>query len=526
MGFSGGAVLCRFEAHRGRHLTTIGKISGPPGVGYRARGEHATAASSSKPARLVVYPRWLQPLYAPRTGSAGVIADAYLRLTIWTSQHDCLTKTATRRVPITDLRESDAMRPRIAFFDYPDLFEDFHGRYGMNQQDLVETAQIATGHHMFVALVQERIGDVAWYMLSLDPQLKEARQVALGCRIRFCRASALYRLLRWLFWMPKVAWRWRRLYPRYATVASYLSLLSWPLLKALWQQRPDFFLVQDYATGRFDLLVLAGCLFGIPVIAYHTGSKPEWYQAKWIKRWTIPRATCLIPSNQGELDMLAAQYGVAPARLRLILTPIGTDIFRPTERTPACREVGLDPGRRYLLFVGRLHENQKRVTTIIGALATLVASHPDVELVIVGDGPDAVAIQRFAATHLPGKVHFRGWVVDPIAKAWFYNCAECLVLASPREGFPAVVGEALACGTPVLATRVGGVPELVVDGETGWLFEPGDNAALSAKLSFVLRHPEVVASMRPAARRIAETRVSPTRVADQLRECFQGHKPC
>ena len=104
-------------------------------------------------------------------------------------------------------------RPTIAFFDYPDLFEDFHGRYDLTQRGLVETPKIATGHHVFVALIQQTIGDVVWYLLSHDPEVDEGTQVVLGCRIRFVRASALYRLLWRLFWEPKPSWRWRGLYP-------------------------------------------------------------------------------------------------------------------------------------------------------------------------------------------------------------------------------------------------------------------------------------------------------------------------
>src|SRR5262249_43938797 len=120
----------------------------------------------------------------------------------------------------------------------------------------------------------------------------------------------------------------------------------------------------------------------------------------------------------------------------------------------------------------------------------------------------------------PGRIRFLGWVSAEEVKAQLYNAADCLVLPSRREGFPTVVGEAMACGTPVLASRVGGVAELVVPGVTGWLVEPGDDAALAAGLAFVLTHREVVAAMRPQVRAMAETRASAARVAAELRQCF------
>jgi glycosyltransferase involved in cell wall biosynthesis len=101
-----------------------------------------------------------------------------------------------------------------------------------------------------------------------------------------------------------------------------------------------------------------------------------------------------------------------------------------------------------------------------------------------------------------------------------YNAAECLVLPSLHEGFPTVVGEAMACGTPVLASRVGGVGEMVLEGETGWLLTPGDDAQLRAGLGHVMSHPGLAAAMRPGVCRLAESRVSRSAVSAALRSCF------
>src|SRR2546425_370446 len=188
----------------------------------------------------------------------------------------------------------------------------------------------------------------------------------------------------------------------------------------------------------------------------------------------------------------------------------------------ATRLAGLDPDRRYILFVGRLDDPVKRVSALIRSLAGLAAVHPDVDLLVAGEGPDGQGLRRLAAELAPGRVRFLGWMTGAERLAALYNSAECLVLPSRSEGFPTVVGEAMACGTPVLASSVGGVGELVVDGRTGWLFPPGDDAALGARLAFALEHPDVTARMRPAARRIAEARVSAEAVAVELRRCFLG----
>lgn len=219
--------------------------------------------------------------------------------------------------------------------------------------------------------------------------------------------------------------------------------------------------------------------------------------------------------------MLASRYRVPWKRLEVILTPIDTSIFRPIDRATACHSTSLDPKRRYLLFVGRLHDQVKRVSMLIRTFTSLVVDYPDIDLLIVGDGPDEKRLRRLVAEQGSDRVHFLGWVSDTKTKVQLYNTAECLMLPSRKEGFPTVVGEAMACGIPVLASQVGGVGELIIEGETGWLILPGDTEALKAKLSFVLAHPEVVASMRPQVRRMAEARVSPAAVAAELRKCFQ-----
>lgn len=119
--------------------------------------------------------------------------------------------------------------------------------------------------------------------------------------------------------------------------------------------RPDYFFAQDYATSRFDLLLLIARALGIPLIARHTGSRPECDVGRAIKRGTIPGADRLIISGHDELEMLATPYRVSRERLEVILTPIDTAAFRPQNRTVACQAAGLSVGRRYLPFIARLH---------------------------------------------------------------------------------------------------------------------------------------------------------------------------
>jgi glycosyltransferase involved in cell wall biosynthesis len=425
-----------------------------------------------------------------------------------------------RASPRVASRQTPRKRPLVAFFDYPDVFEDFYPHYGVNQRTFA-TKWAGSGNHAFLTVLQKEVGDVIWYAFSLAPELTEARHEVTGCQVRFLSSSWLHRHLWHWFYLSRAAWRWRWLYPAYALVASYLALASWAFLRVLRRDRPDFFFVQDYATGRFDVLVVMARTLGVPLIAYHSGSQPEKYVGRLAKRWTIAHADSLIASSKDELEMLARRYRVPRERLVVILTPIDTSTFRPLDRSEACRAAKLDPQRRYLLFVGRLDDPVKRVSTLIRIFAAVAAQHQHVDLLIAGKGPDEEKLRRLAEERVPGRVRFLGWVSRAEVKALLYNLADCLVLNSRSEGFPTVIGEAMACGTPVLASRVGGVGELVVEGQTGWLFPPGDESALQVKLAYVVTHPKVVAGMRPQVRSLAESRVSPAVVGAALRSCFE-----
>src|SRR5947208_1466088 len=205
------------------------------------------------------------------------------------------------RAPMTATRA----RPLIAFFDYPDVFEDFYPHYGVDQQAFA-TRWSATGSHAFISLMQSGVGDVVWYCFSLRPEISEARHETLGFRVRFLRSGWLHRSLWRLFYLPRMAWRWRGAYRGYATVASYLALLSWPLVRALRRDRPDCLFVQSYSSGRFDVLLLAARLLGVPLIAYHAGGGPEGYLGRFLRHWTLAHADCLIASGRSEAEMLAS----------------------------------------------------------------------------------------------------------------------------------------------------------------------------------------------------------------------------
>jgi glycosyltransferase involved in cell wall biosynthesis len=391
-------------------------------------------------------------------------------------------------------------RPRIAFFDFHDVLEDFYPHYGVTAEAFA-TTWAATGNHAWVTLLQREVGDVTWICASLAPPTAGARHEVTSAQVVVTRSSWAHRQAWRGYYLSRHAWRWQQHYRGYGTAASYLAPLSRSTLGALRAARPELVVLQDYATGRFDVLAGAARALGARVVAYHSGSTPEAYRGAALRRATLRLADRLFVSSAAEADWLSPRFGVPHARLRVVLTPVDTDVFRPVQRRAG--------GPPRALFLGRLDDRVKRVSTIVDAIARI----PGAELVIAGDGDDRRALEMRAAERAPGRVRFCGWVDRP---AELLSTVDCLVLASRSEGFPTVVGQALACGTPVVATRVGGVAELVEPGRTGWLVEPGDDAALTVALREALDGG--AAAMRVAAREAALARVAQPVIAAQLRE--------
>jgi len=184
------------------------------------------------------------------------------------------------------------------------------------------------------------------------------------------------------------------------------------------------------------------------------------------------------------------------------------------------------PESRRLVCVGRL-AGQKGQPILIDAAALLRDAGVDFELVLVGDGPLRGEIERqVAGLGLGDRVRLVGWQSNSEVRGWLRD-SRAMVLPSFAEGLPVVIMESLAMGRPVIVTRVAGVPELVRDGESGWLVTPGSVEALAAAMREALDSPtEVLARMgRAGAARAAEMHDASkesARLADLFRRYSAG----
>jgi len=209
-----------------------------------------------------------------------------------------------------------------------------------------------------------------------------------------------------------------------------------------------------------------------------------------------------------------AQGWPSPARVRTVHNGIAADV-RPEAAARLRQELripdgGLAVGTLSVLRPGKGHDE------LFAAVPALREQFPELEVLVAGDGPEAETIA--AAAHAVGARPI-GHVSDPIAYA---GALDVLVHPSHFDAFPTALLEAAAAGAPVVATRVGGVPEIVVEGETGVMIDaPPDPAALTSALSALLRNPQRRASMSAAGRARYLERFSAVAWARRLRTVYE-----
>jgi glycosyltransferase involved in cell wall biosynthesis len=228
-------------------------------------------------------------------------------------------------------------------------------------------------------------------------------------------------------------------------------------------------------------------------------------------RRLVDAADVVTGCSQQVLDEAMAAYGAQLAHKARVVRN-GVDVAAVRAAEPVRR------ARPYVLGIGRLVP-QKGFDVLLAAFALLAAEYPEVDLLLAGEGPERAALEgQVRATGLQRRVQFRGGVSAAEAFRLFRGAA-AFVLPSRHEPQGIVVVEAMAAGTPVVAARVGGVPETVQDGTNGLLFEAGDPTALAKALREVLDDSQ--AAQARAARAATDVEAYDwRRITDEYERCY------
>ena len=279
-------------------------------------------------------------------------------------------------------------------------------------------------------------------------------------------------------------------------------------------------------THQIGTLFYAGpavaSLWSVRTRVVHTEHGREPYTNSARRRWLgrlaslhADRFFCLSHDMAAEV----IKHKIVP-RWKVRVIDNGIDVDRCRERgDPVAlrRSLGIPPDSPVIGSIGRLVD-VKRHDVLIHSFAELRHSVPGAHLVIVGDGHlKNELLNLVGELDLESSVHLAGYQ----AEAWKYlSVMDCFALTSRSEGMPQAVLEAAVAGLPIVATRVGGLPELIEDGRTGILIEPNDPAALTRALLTILRDAETAQAMGHAVQRQVESRFHVRRMAQVYHQHF------
>lgn len=253
-----------------------------------------------------------------------------------------------------------------------------------------------------------------------------------------------------------------------------------------------------------------------------------------VERGAVAQSDTIVAASDIEAAELAQLYGARPERVHVIPCGVDPEVFRPTRQVDARDALGIEPCERLVLFVGRI-EQIKGIDVLLEALGLLFAEHPerrkDLRLVVVGGaldpGEDGQETEKLALLHqlvraheMQGNVDFIG-SLDQAQLALWYDAADVCAVPSLTESFGLVALEAMASGTPVVATRVGGLQTVVQDGASGLLVPPGDSRALAGAILRVLMDQRLRMHLAHGARERAEG-FTWSRVADEVEAVYES----
>ena len=256
--------------------------------------------------------------------------------------------------------------------------------------------------------------------------------------------------------------------------------------------------------------------WGIPhVTTFHTLAKvKEMAQAKSqepilrsdAERYISDTSDALVVSHNHEHEALVQLYGASSDKIYIVPCGVDTNLFHPMSQKHSQQVLGLT-GRPVVLFVGRA-DPVKGADLLLHAIASIGEDQEADILMVGGDpkkDPEAQRLQKLSESlGLSDKVRFEG-IIPQEKLPLYYNAAEMLVMPSYSESFGLVALEAMACGTPVIAARVGGLSSLIKDGGSGYLVSWHCPEPYATRIEVLLSHPQFTKTLGKAAYEFATT---------------------
>jgi alpha-maltose-1-phosphate synthase len=295
--------------------------------------------------------------------------------------------------------------------------------------------------------------------------------------------------------------------------------------------------------------IVAKLAFGIPLVITAHSLEPlrSWKRdqlgrgydlSSWLEKTAIEMADAVIAVSAGMKQDIERLFDVRPERVRVIYNGIDTDEYHPVSTKNCFAKYGIDPNVPYVLFVGRI-TRQKGLLHLVHAIPYL---EPDIQVVLCAGAPDTEAIRHEVAAAVRRVQENRAnvvWIQEMVDKPIaieLYSNAAVFCCPSIYEPFGIINLEAMACSTPVVASKVGGIPEVVLEGETGLLVELGEQTGdsfepqdpdrfardLAAAVNQLMKNDVTRRYMGAAGRERAVQRFSWPTIAREVRRLYES----
>jgi len=327
----------------------------------------------------------------------------------------------------------------------------------------------------------------------------------------------------------------RVIYPRYIRPPGKLFhpfscyTMFWGISKVVHKLVTDFqpHIIHAYtATPDGYAGLLLKKKYGLPFVVSLRGSDINVYPHRDSLTFRLTRRVIAEADKVTAVSnaLKVAAEGIVRSQKEIAVVYTGCDLtrfsFNAEARSLLRRELGIAPESFVLIFIGHLLRT-KGIFELVDAFRILCRKYHNTHLVFVGEGQDVqTLVAKVSEVGIEGQVHFVGRRPHDEISDWL-SAADVLVLPSWHEGLPNVVVEAMACERPVVATKVGGIPEAVADGKSGILVERGDVKALANAIALLAEDPTRRAVMGAAGRQIVEERFTWERNAEKTIQVYR-----
>ena len=291
-------------------------------------------------------------------------------------------------------------------------------------------------------------------------------------------------------------------------------------LKHIQQWQPD--IIHGAVYEGVALAAIAGRLGKVPIIIGEETSDPV--NRRWsghlLYRILSSMTHHMVAVSPAVRDYLIKKIHIPASKVTLINNGVAEPPAASAVEVMALRErYGLTNAHFVIGTVGRLLDSHKRVSDLIRALLIVREYCPHACLLVVGSGPDESMLRQLASDlQVADAVHFAGYQVNPQP---YYALMDVFTLASAAEAFGLVLVEAMFAELPVVATRVGGIPTVVLEGDTGLLVEPGEPSSLANALLKLESSSDLRSGMGKKGRTRALARFSAARYVDDVDQLYQ-----